>query len=551
MPSSAAHAGGDSAGPGVLDGHGPPLGDRLGVGGDALRPDRGPLLAAGRRRRGPVGGLGQQRHQDPVPQQRDRAAVGVDRLGRAPGDGFQDLRQLEARGDRSGGVEHGLGSAPPPLALVVEARVLEGDRGVVGEGLQEVEVGVRKATVTVGDRQDADQRAVHPQGSGGHRLGPEVGEPRAPLGREVDVGVGEVVVDTERPPFPHDPADQTHPGREDVTGRQQVGPGAGDGQRDQRAIGGQQPQGGHLDVEKCHQALDDAVCHGRRIEGFGEGAGQAGDLLRLAPPALAGGVEARVADGDHGLVDEALQQLLVVVVHAEGLGAVEGQHRDQLAAVGDRQPVEASQPVPPPPVAGDEPLVGENVGDVGRPAVGGDPAEDALIPRHGSERKVSRPARVGRGHQFQTPAVRVGAPEQGQGRGHELRGGPGDLLEDPVRVERGADDLVDPGQGGQPSGPLLGAGVQAGVLDRDGGQVAEGLQDLDLLRRRPTGLAEEQRENSDPAAPGGQRQAEEGHEPFRLDPGPVDDPGVGPDVFDDDRRGRHRGGARQASAQGE
>ena len=246
----------------------------------------------------------------------DHRQVAADQLLGAVGDPAQHRIEVERRGDRLRDAGEHLGLPAPALALLVQPRVLERERGLMRERLHELDLPDRKRpdVVAIGD-----ERAEHPLADeerdgqhgpvalgldgGARRLGEierrivqQVGRPdRAPLG---DRGGCRAVARVQR----------TH-------GRKRAGHPAA--RREERRgvgmIGVHQRDRGPLCAEQRAGAVDDQRQDPLELQRRGDRAAELGERLGFLSARGVVRKEPRVVNRDRGMVGEPEQDLLVAV----------------------------------------------------------------------------------------------------------------------------------------------------------------------------------------------------------------------------------------------
>ena len=258
-------------------------------------------------------------------------------------DELDGLAHLQALIDGVPGLQQRLRLARPPLALLEEPRVLDGDAGLVREPLEQDLVARREQAGRGGKRRDhPNDLTRHAEGDGQHGADALLLVHVAPDGARVEgqvvgpdrlAGGGGAADDAlshrhaERPPF----------GSAEPVGRDVV---------DGRTVGVEQPDPA---AGAAHEARDrpaDGLEHGAEIEAGGDELARAverGQLLGAAPDL---GVEARSLDGGGEQVGDLHQDLDVGIGEGEGRLMRDIKGADQLALRDQRRQDRRPRPAP-------------------------------------------------------------------------------------------------------------------------------------------------------------------------------------------------------------
>ncbi len=218
--------------------------------------------------------------------QTDHRAVAAAELAGRLGHAAEHRLQIQRAADRAGELGQHLRLAPPPLLVREEARVLEGERGLVREGFRHLHrARVERAAGRVAQREHADQAVLGEQRHREDRAVRRLLEMPAELGARLHARVREHVARGDGAPLPHGQPDRA---RARLACRPPRGGGvvaAGDRE-------GLQAPG--VAVEPVHdrgpaaqqraQALRDARGHHVGLETLGEQAADAGQGARLLDP---------------------------------------------------------------------------------------------------------------------------------------------------------------------------------------------------------------------------------------------------------------------------
>ena len=215
----------------------------------------------------------------------------------------------------------------------VQARVLEGERGLVGEGLERLElVGREEAAGLEPERQSADQALVGEQGNPGGAAEAVGGGALAELRRELDGRIGQDVGGHDDLPL-GDRASGDALARTEDEVRGGLRGHAGDGDHAQGAVVGLVPQDGR--ALHLHQLEDPAGEQCRdplHLEARRQLARQPRQHLGDVAPPLRLAVETRVLDGHGRLREEHIDDVARLRAEAERLRVAQRHDREQLRA---------------------------------------------------------------------------------------------------------------------------------------------------------------------------------------------------------------------------
>ena len=429
----------------------------LHVADHAVPLDRAPPALAILHTRVDVGRVhGQQGRAIRIAEHRDQRPVDVEdpSLGRRPVDA--DGHTLEQSPQPFFRV---LGLAAAVLGLVVEAGVLEGDGGLVGERLEELDRRLAEdAAEAVGDGDGADRTVLDEQGHGQHRAVVGALELLAGALAVDDARIGQHVGRRDRRLLLHgEPARpvaarQHEDPVECAVGRHRAG--------DHHEVVGLRLEvvdAGRSDVEQIAHVFGDPLRHRLDLEGLREQPQEVGQSLGRAAARLAAREQPRVPDRHRRLGHQAVQQLGIVVVEIERCGPGEREHAQDLVLEEDRHGVRAVQVAGAKPLALPDRRVGRvDVGHVQRLAVERHPADSVLAERDRLGIEAAAEAIVGEGAHRHRAGLRVGHPHRHRRHRHDLAGRPGDRGERLVVVERRGDALIEPGQQTKTLDPRLG-----------------------------------------------------------------------------------------------
>ena len=159
---------------------------------------------------------------------------------------------------------------------------------LVGEGLEQVDVGLRERTdlrVSRGDR--ADDLALDLQRHRQHRVVARARQTPPELRGEDDARLVEDIARPERPLLDDGASHEANAGRQDVAGLEVLQPLARDGHTRERAIGEQQADHRGLRLKQGQDALGDPLRHLVDVERLGEPPGHARQLIGVSPELLA------------------------------------------------------------------------------------------------------------------------------------------------------------------------------------------------------------------------------------------------------------------------
>ena len=279
----------------------------------------------------PLGGPRPAHEQAALVDQVDRA-LGVEQPPRALDDQAQQALGIELGGELALDLGQRGDLAAPRALQREEPGVLQRQRGLVGERLEQVRLLVGEgAAAVIAEGERADDHALDPQRHRQDGAVTRAAQPLAQIVGDVDAGVVEDVGAPDRARLDDRPAEQALAGGQHVAGLEAFAARPAQRQGHQRAIGLREPQHGGPRGEQRDDALDGVAHHVADVEALGERLGQPRQLLGLVPAPRGLGVQARVVEGQRGLVGEGLQQLRLR--GAEGAaGAIgDGQRADRLA----------------------------------------------------------------------------------------------------------------------------------------------------------------------------------------------------------------------------
>ena len=362
--------------------------------------------------------------------ERDARNIGSAQLARSLGDAHQNDVELQRRTDRARHLRQHLGLAAASLGVGVEARILQRERGLVGEGLGARDFLGRKAPARrVADDQRPERAARHDERHREHRPVCALRELGARLGRVGEARVGDHVGGRARRSRRERPARHAGatvqaplPDERTVGLEHRVG-------HEHAAVGVRPIDRRRTRVEQPADVLGDAARDDRRIERLQQQPADLGQRLGGLASGIAVGVEPRVRDRHRRLRGEQLEHL--AMPHRERRLAHEREHRDQRVAVDHRQCDQALIAPRLPPVAPGDACVFRGVGDPGGLAMLGDPAGDALAIAHdGGGIGVDRPGTDLA--QRQRARRLVGNPEADLGGADQVRRLAPDGVEDRV-----------------------------------------------------------------------------------------------------------------------
>ena len=305
----------------------------------------------------------------------------------------------------------------------VEARVFEGERRLVGERLERLHVFGREGAAGLGAEADgADHPIVREQrhaddgavATGADPLAHPRGQPDGRIAQ--DVGRDDDAVIRDR--AAHRPLARL----EDQL-LHDVGVGAVGGQRAQRAVLGlDEVDAGRARVDElggaARQELGDRLDlqRGRQL------AGQAGQHLGHVASPLGLAIGPRVLDGDGGLREEHIDQILRVGAEAQRLRIGQCHHRKELVTDQHGISRERAQAPALDPGTIHEPRVGEHVVHDERPTVAGHPADRALLVAQDARRVLLHQLGPRAAGERELAALLVGQPERRQPRAGQLGG---------------------------------------------------------------------------------------------------------------------------------
>ena len=446
-------------GPGLLEGaapcdgqHPPPRSLRVAARGD----DEGVLV-----------GVGQQ-HADPVE---------VERLAGSADEGVDAPLDVHGAHHAHGERVQVLAHLAAILDVLEEARLGQGHRGVLGEGLHDLDLaGSERAARRAHEADDADRLAPDEERQSGGRDHPRLHEG----GGERGVGRGRQargqVVHQDRAPGGGNLPDHSLAEGE-LRRPTPLTPALLAGFRAQaQTVALERPELAGPARKERERRVHHRGQDGLGIEGGGERAAQARQGLEPVRVQRGLGVQAHVPNGHGGLRHEALEQLALVGSRMERGPTGDGEHGEERALEHDGHAEEAPEPARRPPVTEDEALVARHIRHVEALATLGDPAQGAFPVRHGRRGQALGHGLV----RYRAPRDRVGDlvgdPEGDEGGAHHLGGGAGDGAQDLALVERGGDDLVDAGERPQPHGAPLEGVPQPRVIEQDAGLLADYLK---------------------------------------------------------------------------
>jgi hypothetical protein len=246
--------------------------------------------------------------------QADQGEVGIEQLRRLAGDQVQPLLEGERHEDLLDDFADAFDMAQPLTRLLVQARVVERQRGLVREGLEQRRLDVRKAPPRpVRDRECPDDPTLDAERHGQKRAEAGAFRPAAHVLRQEDARVVQHVGRHDREPIRH------RPSRDAVAGRHDVAVGsvdpAGLPLRDdhQRAVGLDEAEARGACAEDRQNAANDALGDVADVQAARERLGDARDLLSLVLPSRRLTVEPRVLHRQRRLVGEGLQERRVGV----------------------------------------------------------------------------------------------------------------------------------------------------------------------------------------------------------------------------------------------
>ena len=224
--------------------------------------------------------------------------------------------ELAHRGELGRLDELGLGlleRAEPGARLLVQAGVVERQRRLVREGLEQGDVGGGEdAPHLIAHREGADDLAPHAQRHAEHgaRLAARrvVPQPVA----EDERGVLREVRRPHRPALQHRAPRHPRPGGQRIVRAHVVRSRPAPGERPERAIGVLESQPREGDAEQRADTVHDAAADVHHVEASGEAARDARQLLRLAPAAGGLDVEPRVVERERRLIGHRLGETHVV-----------------------------------------------------------------------------------------------------------------------------------------------------------------------------------------------------------------------------------------------
>lgn len=269
---------------------------------------------------------------------------------------------------------------------------------------------------------------------------------------------------TWRPPLPRERDEPIHAGPHVAARHQAQGGAVVVGEPDVEPVEGEGAIGGVR--EDLHALL--------QVHGAVHGLGQRVEILGELAPVLDVLEEARLGDRRGRLADEDLEQLPVIRAEPEGLAAAQHQHAQQEILEDDRHAEKAPEAALPPPVRIRHARVVRDGRHLELAPLPGHPAHVALADVHRTAGELAHAAR----HRPDLEALRgrVHHPHRHRGDLHELHRRVRDAGEHLVRLERGRDELVEPGQRVQARGPQVERLVQPRVAQQHARLLADGLQ---------------------------------------------------------------------------
>ena len=444
------------------------------------------------------------RHQRVILGQRPQGAACLEEAGGALDDqrgqplGVQHRRQLALD------VGEG-GDLLPPRALDREqARVLEREGGLIGEGLQQRRLAVGEdAPAAVGDAEGADDHAL---GTHRHRQHGDVArgaEVRAQVVGHARDRVGERVRRGDRPALDHGATEHADAGWQHVTGLEVLARAPAQRQRGQGTVGLQQPDHRGLRAKQRQHALDRALHHLRHVERLGERPRQPGQLLGLRAPLRGLGVEARVGEGERRLVGEGLRQPRVVLAEEAAALAADGEHADHDVVHDQRHRdgrvvADGGIPLSQRVRLLDARIRGDVGGDDHAPRLRGQ-ARDADASRQHRRRRNPRRAPSGHGDGHEGAGGRLHAEERGRDGREQPAHAVGDPLAHDLGIEGTGEEAREIGQRAHAVGLLGGLADEPRVLDGDDRLPRERLGQLLVARAEGPPRAEGEHPDGPPA----------------------------------------------------
>ena len=384
--------------------------------------------------------------------------------------------------------------------IAVETAVLQRDGGLVGEGLEQRDLGLGKdPRLEVADPDHADDLPLHAQG---HRQVPAHAARADEAAQVVRVGQRGIVEDVGGPDghtLPSGASHRPHAGGDHRRHRRERLRLALRGDQLQRAVGLQKAEHRERAPEQAQRALHDTLADVGGVQALGQHAGQPGQLFRLPPPPRRLRIEPGVFHEHRGLVTDAGDEPHLVASEPAALApphreeatdrcALDDHGHEEQRLVGeavDRGPID-------PRIVGhvvrrQRPAVPPGLLHAGMPDDRNRVLDEALVEIGRHVIPGDRPQHV--------------AADVGEIRAHHVGvEGPRDLAGDaPHRlggVERGAHRLADREQRLRLAQPRLRLLEEPCVVDGQRGVGGDGVQELKFLLGEGAGVAVEQRQHA-------------------------------------------------------
>ena len=417
-------------------------------------------------------------------------------------DALADGRDFEALGERPGHPAQLLGFPPALLRLLVEACILERDRGLGGEVAERSELLLAERVGRLAEPEHADD-AEQPVADD-QRLDDRVPSADAD---ELRLGIRRcgIVVDEAALPLEGAGADETDAEGDALIDRGALAPGA----RCQRVARGLHQVDRALGPEETTGMLHDQREQPIEVELGGQLALHRGQRLDVGPARRLQREEPRVLQRERRLVGKGLGQPDVGLVEGPPGPIADAERTDDPIVHDERHGEHGAIAGRLDPRAGvvtqlDARIV-QDVGSDDRPTVANGEAAGPGAP--GENDPVESRADVARdGHRLDVTGLRQQPIDSGGARLQQRAHAVGDALGDDVGVERGGEQALDVGQRGHALGVAVGLTVEARVLE--GNRRLSGKRLGQLLIARAEAAPGAERQDADHAIPDPERDAQ-------------------------------------------
>ena len=270
----------------------------------------------------------------------DAGEVGAAELTGALAHALERRVQIEDGGEAPRDIVQDLGLAPSLFSLAVEPCVLEGEGGLIGEDLQDADVGLGEhAPELVGNDERPGDLALDPEGNTQERAGAGELEPAAVLLRHSDRWVGQDVGHPDRSAPVRGLARHTGPRGERSLAVGAGGESATPGDRLERSVRQPTPQAGKRAAKKGEHSVDDASPDLGLVEALGQTARNGGQGLGLPPALLCLAEEPRVLDGERSVGGEEADVLSFLLRGLGAAGKRDVENAEHLIPIGERHDV--------------------------------------------------------------------------------------------------------------------------------------------------------------------------------------------------------------------